>query len=315
MQNYELLVERIVTSSGLTKEEVERRIEAKKAKLSGLISKEGAAQIIAAELGVSFDNIQVKIHELMPGMKKVNLIGKVITIFPVREYNKNNRSGKIGSLILADETGNIRVVLWDTNHIGLIENGTIKQDDVIEIKNGAMRETEIHLSAFSEFKKSDVLLGEVKRERQTLSATIDKVQQGQSVRVRGIIVQMFNPRFFNVCPECSKKVIQDAAGFTCNEHGKVTPKERVLLNLVLDDGTETIRAVLFSEQIAKLTSLAEQDLKDTEKLIVFKEDLMGSEIYLSGNVKKNELFNNLEIMANNVERVDMDKLIAELEKN
>ena len=50
MQNYDLLIERIAKASGLEKEEVERKVEAKKAKLSGLISKEGAAQIIAAEL-------------------------------------------------------------------------------------------------------------------------------------------------------------------------------------------------------------------------------------------------------------------------
>ena len=78
MQNYDLLIDRIVRSSELEKEEIERRIEAKKAKLSGLISKEGAAQIIAAELGINFEDQEVKINELMPGMRKVNLIGKII---------------------------------------------------------------------------------------------------------------------------------------------------------------------------------------------------------------------------------------------
>ncbi len=56
MQNYDLLIERIATSAGIEKEEVERKVEAKKAKLSGLISKEGAAQIIAAELGINFED-------------------------------------------------------------------------------------------------------------------------------------------------------------------------------------------------------------------------------------------------------------------
>jgi len=55
MNNYELLIDRIAKSASLEKSEVERKVEAKKAKLSGLISKEGAAQIIAAELGINFD--------------------------------------------------------------------------------------------------------------------------------------------------------------------------------------------------------------------------------------------------------------------
>ncbi len=42
--NYERVLEKIASSAGLEKEEVERRVEAKRSKLSGLISKEGAAQ-------------------------------------------------------------------------------------------------------------------------------------------------------------------------------------------------------------------------------------------------------------------------------
>ena len=48
-ENYEKILERISRSSGVEKEELDRRVEAKRAKLSGLISKDGAAQIIAAE--------------------------------------------------------------------------------------------------------------------------------------------------------------------------------------------------------------------------------------------------------------------------
>jgi len=59
--NYELVLDRISKQSGTEKEELERRVEAKRAKLSGLISKEGALQVIAAELGISFDNQKLKI--------------------------------------------------------------------------------------------------------------------------------------------------------------------------------------------------------------------------------------------------------------
>lgn len=312
MQNYDMLIERIAKSSGLEKEEIERRIEAKKAKLSGLISKEGAAQIIAAELGVSFENVDAKVVELMPGMKKVNVLGKVINLFPVREYEKNNKKGKIGSFIIADETGNIRVVLWDTNHIELIEKGEIAKEVVVEIKNATMRENELHLSGFSDIKKTDKVLKDVKTERTVLEKTLEELQQGQLARVRGSVVQMFSPRFFNVCPECSKKVAQDAEGYTCQEHGKVQPKERYLLNFVIDDGTETMRVVLFSEVVNKL--IAEEDLKNQEKLTIFRDDFLGTEVFLTGNVRKNQLFGNLEMIGEDVEKVNPEILIEKLEK-
>jgi len=72
--NYERILEKIANSAGLGKEEVERQIEAKRAKLSGLISKEGAAQVVASELGVSFDDEVLKIDELLPSMRKANTL-------------------------------------------------------------------------------------------------------------------------------------------------------------------------------------------------------------------------------------------------
>jgi replication factor A1 len=312
MQNYDALIQRVSEASGLEKEEVERKVEAKKAKLSGLISKEGAAQIIAAELGVNFDNLQLKISELMPGMKRVNIVAKIINLFPVREYEKNGKKGKIGSLVVADATGNLRTVLWDTNHIDLIEKKQINDQDVIEIKNATMRDNELHLSGFSEIKKSEVVLEDVKTEISSAEKLIEDLKQGENVKVRGTIVQVFNPRFFSVCPECSKKAEQTDEGHVCKEHGKVVANERALLNFVLDDGTETIRVVLFSDQLSKLVE--EGDLKDMEKLVVFKDDLMGSEMWLSGLVKKNALFNNLEITGRDVVKVDVDSLVEDLEK-
>jgi len=235
----------------------------------------------------------------------------VISMFPVREFEKGGRSGKVVNFIVADATSNIRVVLWDTNHIAIIEKGRIKQGDVVEISNATMRESELHLGGFSEIKKSEVEIGEVKTEMAVMEKEIAELQQGQQVRVRGIVVNLFNPRFFTVCSECGKKVTQEADGYVCAEHGKVQCKERSLINFVLDDGTETIRVVLFSDEIAKL--IPEEDLKDSGKLISFREDFLGGEIYVNGTVKKNQLFNNLEITGREVEKVGVEKLIEQLE--
>src|SRR3990170_5347393 len=128
IENYDRIVEKISKKSGLEKEEIKRRIEAKRAKLSGLISPEGAAQVVAAELGISFDNEKAKIDELVSGMRKANVIAKVIKVFPARTFSKNGKEGKVANMVVADETSNIKVVLWDTNHIDLIEKGEIGEE-------------------------------------------------------------------------------------------------------------------------------------------------------------------------------------------
>lgn len=308
MQDYSQLVERISKATALSVEDIERRIEAKRAKLSGLISKEGAAQIVAAELGINFDKQKLKVNELMSGNKKVNIVGKIIRMFPVREFKKETREGKIGSFILADETGNIRVVLWDTNHIKMIEDGKIKENDIVEISNASLRNTELHLTAFSDIKLSQQIMEEVKSERSFFERKLNETRIGEAIKTRAFIVQAFEPKFFDVCPECGGRARQEADGSMCIKHGKVLPSKRVLMSIVLDDGSESLRAVLFSEQISKLGINPENFLNE-------RENLIGREAFFSGTIRQNKLFNNSELFVSDIGEIEIEKLIDDLEQN
>jgi len=311
--NYQRIVKKIAKTANLDEEEVKRRVEAKKAKLSGLISEEGAAQVVAAELGISFENEQLKIDELLPGMRKVNLVGKIINLYPVRKFtNKKGEEGKVANLFIADEKSNVKTVLWDTNHIEPIEKGELKEGDVVEINNAGMRGNELHLGSFSEFKKSEKEVGEVVKERIVKEKPLSEVAVSDDIKIRAFIVQSFPAKFFNVCPECKKKAFPDDSGegYTCKEHGKVTPEKRALLNMVLDDGTETIRSVVFSDNFPKLGIT---DMEDQEKMGLQRQNLLGKEFYFSGKVRTNRYFNNSELIIDEVEEVNPDNLISELE--
>lgn len=307
--NCEQLIEFISQSSGVSVDEIERKIEAKQAKLAGLISREGAAQVIAAELSVSFDKQTVKVNQLVPGMRKVNLIGKIIELYPVREYNKNGRSGRIGSFILADDTSNVRTVLWDENHIDLIVREEIVKDSVVEITNGSVRNGEIHLSSFSEIKVSDKTVENPVLEKPVIKKTIVQFNPSDSVSTRAFIVQMFEPKFFEVCPECRKKVNELGE---CNEHGKVVPERRCLLSFVIDDGSDSIRGTLFSENLEKF--FTKEELEDSEKFAIKKSDLLGKEVLISGSVRRNQMFNRNDFIVDCFKDIDIDKLIEELEE-
>jgi len=310
-ENYTKILERISKAANLPVEELERKIEAKRAKLSGLISKEGAAQIISAELGINFDNEKLKINELLPGMRKANVVGKVMSIFPVRTFERQGKENKVANFIIADDTSNIKVVLWDTNHIELIESGKIKEGTVIEIGSGGVRDNEIHLGSFSELKVSEEVIGDVNMEKVVKEKTIADFKPNDSASVRAFIVQAFDPRFFFVCPECKKKAVDEGSGHMCAEHGKVVADKRALINVVLDDGSETIRAVVFHD---KLNDLGITDLEDAEKLVNQKQDLLGKELTFSGNVRMNKFFNNPEFIIDTITPLDMDSLLGSLEK-
>jgi len=307
--NYEQILKLISESSNLPIDEVERKIEAKRAKLSGLISKEGAAQIIASELGISFDKHKIKISSLLPGMRRVNITGKIISINRVVEYNKNGKSGKIGSFILADETANVRVVLWDTSHISLIESKQIKENDVIEISGADIRNSEIHLSGFADIKLSQALIENAQTKISFHKKTIANTFINDNISLRAFIVQIFGPTFYNVCPECNKKVSELNE---CLSHGKVVPKKSAILNLILDDGTGTLRAVLFAEQIKKAFSI--NDFENSEEIMLKREDFFGKEILIEGTVRKNKISESLEVYVNNLQEINIEDLIKELDK-
>jgi len=306
MDNYQKLVERIANAVKVDVSEIERKVEAKRAKLSGLVSKEGAAQIVAAELGINFEQEKLKISQLLGGMKRAHTSGKIIQIFPVREFNKNGREGKVANLILADESANIRLVLWDTNHIGLIEQGKIKLGDVIEITNASMRNGELHLSSFADIKHSTENLGVVVTAKQFSEVKLVDAKPGQTLKTRAFIVQAFEPRYFEVCPECGKKATEGE----CAVHGKVIGQKKALLTLVLDDGSETLRAVLFMEQLKEL-GLNEEEIFSLEKFAIKKESLLGEEKYFSGNLRSNALYNTTELFVQGIEPIVLEEVMKE----
>jgi replication factor A1 len=308
MDNYEQLVDFISKSSGVSVDEIKRKIEGKQAKLGGLISKEGAAQVVAAELNLNLDKQVIKISQIVPGMRKINLVGKVINLFPVREFNKNGRSGRVGNFVLADETSNVRVVLWDENHIQLILKGEIFPNVVVEINNATLRNGEVHLTSFSEIKTSDKPMETVVIEKPVFKKNILQFNAGENVSTRAFIVQMFEPKFFNICPECRKKVSELNE---CVQHGKVACEKRSLLSLVIDDGSDSIRAVMFSDQLEKI--MTKEEIESPELFSIKKRDLLGREMVISGQVRRNSMFNHNEFIVSGLEEVDVDKLIEELE--
>jgi len=315
--NYNQIIERISKETGISVEEIKRRVEAKRAKLSGLISNEGAAQVVAAELGIRFDHKKVKINELLSGMRKISVEGKIIKIFPVRTFKTKNAESKVVSFLLGDESGNVRCVLWDTNHISLIEEGKLHENSIVEIKNASVRGTdikEVHLGSQGEIKESDAKITQVVTKEASISKKIAQLKANDRVLVRATIVQAFEPRFFSVCPECGKRVVLEEGKFLCPQHSNVIPKERAILNLIIDDGSGNIRAVLFSENAKKLLQLEIEQFKSADLFLAKKQELLGKEFFFFGRARLNKLFNNLELIIQDLHDAEADEVIKELSK-
>ena len=84
-----------------------------------------------------------------------------------------------------------------------------------------------------------------------------------------------------------------------------------MINIVLDDGTENIRAVVFHEVLKSLGITA---LEDPEQLINQRLDLLGKEMLFLGDVRRNKFFNNSEFVIDEIQEINHDTLISKLEE-
>ncbi|MBS3133993.1 hypothetical protein J4214_02065 [Candidatus Woesearchaeota archaeon] len=326
--SYEEVIERIKNSSNLSEKEINERINQKLEKLSDLISKAGAAHILANELNINiFENVpkDLKINKLIPGMSSVNIMGKVVDIYGIREYIKENRNGKIGSLLLGDETELIRVVLWDTNHISLIEKSEINHGRVLNIKNAYVKQNingnkELHLGNRSsiEFSTKEINVssnGYSTNEKWTRPnfelKKISEINENEMVKINGNVVYMFEPRFYEGCVECNRKVENGK----CIEHNKGT-KNVPVLNFYIDDGSANIKVVAFREQATKIMNGHAQ--KDNIEQINFNEvknSILGSKYIIEGKVVKNSFSNDIELIANNIHHANINSELKDLMDN
>jgi len=111
MKSEEELIELLAKKSNKPKEEIEKLVQSKIEQFNGLISKKGAILIVAKELGVELSKKEAKeknIAELEP-WEYVKVRGIIRKNFGVKTYSK----GKFQVILLEDNTGVIKVVIWN----------------------------------------------------------------------------------------------------------------------------------------------------------------------------------------------------------
>ncbi len=316
--------QKIIASGRLSVAELEEKIRAKINELSGLISEEGAAHIIANELGVvliSPEKTKLKIKEIYAGMRNVTTAGKVVRKFDVREFAKGDSTGKVCSLVLGDETGTIRAVFWN-DQVELLRN--VKEGDVLLVKEGYVKENntdrELHLGNKGELvinPEGETVLSVREGASYDRKKIVDLRDDGSAAEIMGTIVQVFDPRFFAVCPSCNKRVMESDGKAVCTEHGSIQPQLNYVMNLIVDDGTGNIRSVFWKNQILHLLNKTEENIllykQNPAMFEDVKTELLGEQFKLLGNVKRNEMFDRLEFNVRIVMKASPEEEIARLE--
>lgn len=139
------IVKRILSArQDLTLENVLELIESKKIESEGYFTDEGAARVVASELRVEVIKKtfqpEVLIQDLVSGLRDVTIKGRVMVIYPSLTFtHPSKKEGKVARMLIADKSGMLMVVLWD-DKVSLLEDGVIKQGQIIKILHGYVRE-------------------------------------------------------------------------------------------------------------------------------------------------------------------------------
>lgn len=109
-----------------------------------VINDESAAMIVARELGVDLHQISPKarqrIVDITEATRSIALTAKIINIGTVRTFSRKDGGGegKVASIMVSDDTGSIRLVLWD-DLTNAVSEDVISIDDIIQVRGAYVK--------------------------------------------------------------------------------------------------------------------------------------------------------------------------------
>jgi replication factor A1 len=155
--------------SGFSEAELEKQVQNKAKEFGGFMSEEGILFVIAKEKGVQlrspdidqqlyetleeefdYDDFTIDTSEVKEGMTNIVLLGKILKIFPTREFTrKDGSTGAVCSFSLADSTKTVKIVLWD-DHAKAAKNEYFRVNELVRViggysKAGKSNDLEVHL--------------------------------------------------------------------------------------------------------------------------------------------------------------------------
>lgn len=331
--NFDFLITELENKSNLKKDDILNLVDKKYLEMKDLITKEGAVYLVARELDINlpeFSTGRASIKSVVPGMRNVNLIGRIFRVSKINEFTKTNgTAGRVVNISIGDNTGFIRIPLWD-EQVKLLEENAISIGDIIQISNGFARENifgdvEISLGRFGSIHPledyvelpSTEDLSKIFFNISPERTDISNIVSGGNFEIKGTIVQLFRGNFlFAICSMCGGRVENNR----CIEHGDVTPSYALVISFIMDDGTSDLRCVLFREAAERMCGATAEELSGLyleKRYQLLSSKLSGREFVLSGRVKRNKLYDRLEMIVNDFKDInpleESKRLVDELE--
>lgn len=215
------------------------------------------------------------IDELKEGDRDIRIIGRIVALYDPNEFVRNDGStGVVRSAEIGDQTGVIRVSLWDEQvstplnegEVVKIENPRVTyRNDQIEISVGR----NIPLSKANKEESEKIPSVSEIEEKRYPKKKIDEIEEtDQNIKVSGKIIEAYgNKILYEMCPNCNKRVNLTENGYICDICGEEIdePNYLMIIPLVIEDETGTIRTTFFRRSAEELIEMTTPEVEDVIK--------------------------------------------------
>ncbi|MFX1569787.1 MAG: DUF2240 family protein [Promethearchaeota archaeon] len=265
-----------------------------------------------------------KIKDLQSSKGLVTFKGIITSVDNLKKITlKSGEEVSLLGFIVSDDTDGIRVTLWREIAEKYSEDLSIGQGLLLEnvmVKYSTFsKRNEISLIGESTLELLDLEIKNLKsidlekKERgMNFSGEytkIDMIKAPGTIELKGYIAKdLNNITIYEACKNCFKKV----ENCTC---GKGDDSEfRMITNLIIDDGTGTIRATFIGDQAENLLGIETNkvlQLKETPEFEKFLEkkssEFLGKDIIIKGRAKFSDYSNQYEVSVYDFKDVNIDE--------
>ena len=269
------------------------------------LSEEQASAMFIPELSTLEKTIYnpKKIEDLDEDEEDTIIIGRIIEIYDIRKFDRDTGdTGHVRNIEIADDTGAIRVALWDNDalkerNIGdgiKLQNPRLALNMDNRLEANVSRATTILEPSESELEKLpsiDELLAEIYTPK-----TIESLlEDDTNVCVTGTIKEVSTERvLLKRCPSCNQSVEESEDEYICDNCGFTFDEPEYLLMVPtrIEDDTGEIQVTFFDKLAEELIGMKKEEiisLVDDGYGIEDKlEDLSGLTVEIIANVSFDE---------------------------